>query len=244
MVIVEPRSHFALVVSAGSGQRFGSHPPKQFQTISGKTVLEICIENLTATRIFRHICVAVPAEWIMEAKQALSQEVLSGSVSITTGGQTRRESIANLVDHLGKTQTSLSGNITVTLLDANRPLTSERVLRENLDNAILHGASCPVIPITNGTAFVDGDAMITSVPSKENIVQIVTPETATWATLQAIENSTRSSETLLGLAEMYTALGHSFGSVEGDRFCFKITNPEDWPHFKALYEERIASGDS
>lgn len=227
---------FALIVSAGSGQRFGQIPPKQFSKVDGRTVLEISIQNILSSYSFESVFVAVPSSYMELAKEEL-RELRETKISLVEGGATRRESILNLMDSLQRADSPRDEDI-ITVFDANRPLTTAAVTVANIENARVHGVSCPTLPLVNGVAQVSGGQKIVEIPRREDFVQIVTPESASWGLIRNYLELWKSTEKISGIAELFVYCNKPVATVHSDKFSLKITHPEDWGLFQLLLEEK------
>lgn len=227
--------NFALVVSAGTGQRFGQIPPKQFSTVNGQSVLEISLRNIHETTTFSGTFVAVPKDYMDLAESTLRK--LGSEVTLIEGGRERRDSILRLLRSL-QSNFSLKDLDVITIFDANRPLTSKKVILTNIENARQNGVSCPTLPLVNGVATVEQYGFIVSIPNRSQVVQIVTPESARWDFLVRRISTMEKNATIAGLAELSVFCGEPVPTVPSDKFSMKITNPEDWDYFLQLLREK------
>ena len=228
--------HYALVVSAGNGKRFGQSPPKQFSSIDGKTILELSLENLLSSVSLSGVIIAVPKKYTELSERILKSYIDSGRAILITGGDERRDSILKLIKE-AQSQFDIQQNDTISIVDANRPLTSKSVLLANIKKAMNVGVSCPTLPLVNGVAAIGEGGKVMSVPKRDQMVQIVTPESAKWSDIATLIPTWESTEGLAGLAELFVFCGRTVGTVPSDRYSMKITNPEDWEVFESLYRQ-------
>lgn len=229
--------NYALVVSAGSGSRFGQVPPKQFSKVEGKTVLEVCLSYLLESCEFNQIYVAVPSEFLELATELLRNSEMDHHVQLISGGNERSRSILLLLRTLRSRHLLFPEDI-ATVIDANRPLTSPRVLHDNIAKAREVGMACPVLPLTNGVARFNKRDLICDIPKRSEFKQIVTPESARWQDLDELIPFWERNTDLAGLAELFLACGKEIGTVQGDKYSMKITHPEDWDFFLQLHLDR------
>ena len=84
--------NLAVILAAGSGERFGDHLPKQFQKIAGRTLLEICLERFQAHPGIDEIVLVCPAAHLPLAEKTAAAGRFAKVKNILPGGKTRQES--------------------------------------------------------------------------------------------------------------------------------------------------------
>jgi 2-C-methyl-D-erythritol 4-phosphate cytidylyltransferase len=95
-----------VIAAAGSGQRLGAGGPKAFVELSGRPLIDWCLEALRAAETIAEIVVAAPP--------GEEEAVADRGVLAVAGGVHRSESVANAVE--------LCGEDIVVVHDAARPL--------------------------------------------------------------------------------------------------------------------------
>lgn len=228
--------NFAIIVSAGSGQRFGQTPPKQFAEINGMTVLGLSVDRFSSSFNFDGVVVAGPPDYMSKTSDILSRFLNDDRHSLIEGGGSRVESIQLLLLAIEDSY-KLEDNDTITLFDANRPLTTRSVIVETIITAQRVGGACPVVEVVNGVAVLDDDLQIVQIPKRHKVVSILTPESVRWGEIKIIKDSLSPDGPYSGFAELLLGHNKPFGTVKGDKYSLKITNPEDWALFRILFEE-------
>src|SRR5688500_2290877 len=106
----------AIIVAAGSGQRFRSEIPKQFLELKGKPVIERTIERISSAPSIESIVLVLSPERIdeWEARRAEFSKI----DVIVAGGASRAESVLNGLNAVSD-QTEI-----VAVHDGARPLVS------------------------------------------------------------------------------------------------------------------------
>ena len=104
----------AIIVAAGSGSRAGEGLPKQFRLIDGKPMLRHSVDALNAHPLIDAIVVVVAY-----GQEHQATEIVAGlsDVAIIIGGETRRDSVRNGLQHIKK-DPEITG---VFIHDAARP---------------------------------------------------------------------------------------------------------------------------
>ena len=137
---MSPADCAALIMAAGSGERFGGEVPKQYRLLAGKPVLRHTVEAFLAHPAIDRVRVVINPE-----HRALCVAALDG-LSIgepVDGGATRQASVQNGLEALGDDPPAF-----VLVQDGVRPLTDagtiERV-RRSLDSGPAAIAAVPVV---------------------------------------------------------------------------------------------------
>lgn len=146
--------NIALVLSGGSGERFGSGLPKQYRIIAGKPVVVHTLEQFQRCADIGFTIAVADPEWeerILEWKAAYGLTKLR---AVARAGSDRQSSIRSGLLAAEPLMGGEAGGVIIQ--DAVRPLTSQELL-----NALLQGleeAPCvmPVLPVTD-TVYTSHD---------------------------------------------------------------------------------------
>jgi 2-C-methyl-D-erythritol 4-phosphate cytidylyltransferase len=208
----------ALLLMGGSGERFGSYLPKQFHRLSGKRVYLYALEALMKSSLFDEILLLCLKDWIEE----VTEETKDLPVKIVEGGRTRQES-----SYLGLTHCS---NPDIVLIhDAVRPFVSQKILLENIEQAISHGSADTCIASADTIIYSKNRKILSSIPDRSKLLRGQTPQTFSYPLLllahqKAIEKGlTNSSDD----CRLVVELGKKVAIVEGEEQNIKITSKLD-----------------
>lgn len=139
----------AAVLAGGSGQRFGSGTPKQFETLVGRTILEHAVSAFEQAPGVDEIVVVSTAEHAARAR-----ELLAGCrklIGVVDGGLARPDSTRRAIAAIERlTRTDCA----VLLHDAARPLIEQRTIAECV------------------TALEKSPAIGVAVPTSDTIVEV------------------------------------------------------------------------
>ena len=108
----------AIVVAAGTGNRFNSKTPKQFAEILGKPIIIYTLEKFEACEAVSQVVLVLPSNEISDFKSLIEKFELNKIKSIVAGGANRVESVLN-----GLNAADLETDI-VAVHDGVRPLVS------------------------------------------------------------------------------------------------------------------------
>lgn len=202
----------AILLMGGEGLRFGSGLPKQFHLLGGKKIYSHALDTFIASELFDEILLVCNPDWT-----DLPHE------GVIKGGKTRQES-----SYLGLQGFKHTPDI-VLIHDAVRPFVSERILRDNVEGAILWGAVDTCIPSADTLVHAPGGKTIESIPNRADYLRGQTPQTfrMDWileAHEQAIADGIQNSS---DDCRLVLRLGKRVHVVAGEERNIKITSEFD-----------------
>ena len=112
--------NIAIIVGAGSGERFGSY--KQIETINNKPVYKYSIDAFLDTDCFSEIILAVPKKLLSIISNQLNEDRYK-KVIVCTGGKTRAQSVHNAFSKITDNKQNK-----IFVHDAARPLISTQTI--------------------------------------------------------------------------------------------------------------------
>tara|TARA_B100000579_G_C22769826_1_gene823388 strand:+ start:59 stop:1201 length:1143 start_codon:yes stop_codon:yes gene_type:complete len=112
--------NIAIIVGAGSGERFGSY--KQIETINNKPVYKYSIDAFLDTDCFSEIILAVPKKLLSIISNQLNEDRYK-KVIVCTGGKTRAQSVHNAFSKITDNKQNK-----IFVHDAARPLISTQII--------------------------------------------------------------------------------------------------------------------
>ncbi len=203
----------AVLLTAGTGSRFGSSIPKQFHEIDGKKIYLHTLERLMESALFDEIILVCHPEWIDQVQQE------TNGVKIVAGGATRQES-----SYLGLLACKAKKHVLIH--DAVRPFVSIRILQDNIEAVKKFGAvdTCTPSPDTI-VHSVDGKH-ITNIPIRAHYLRGQTPQTFAYDLILEAHQKTEKK----GCSDdcsLVLDLGHPVHIVQGEEENFKITTEHD-----------------
>jgi len=206
-------SVWAIVVAAGSGNRFGA--AKQYQPLGGRRVLDWSLEAARAAS--DGVVVVVPADRTADA------EPLADAVA--AGGDTRSASV-----RAGLAAVPDDAEVVV-VHDGARPLAGA-VLFATVVAAVRDGADAavPGVPLADTLRWRSG-----GVADRDGLVAVQTPQAFRAAALRAAHAGGGEATDDASLVE---AAGGKVVVVDGSAENLKITNPHDLAVAEALLRER------
>jgi len=217
----------ALIVAAGRGERAGGDNPKQYNKLSGRSVLRLSIEALQKAGV-DDIVVAIAPEHAEQFEAA----VAGLSVRSVAGGATRTASVrAGLA--------ALSDAEIVLIHDAARPGLTPAIV-EALTAALAGGAvgAAPALPVADSLRRVDDAHRVVGEVDRAQLMRVQTPQAFRADALRAAYAAIAEDASFTDDLAVVRAHGGVCVLVPGDALLMKLTYPEDF----ALLE-RIMGGE-
>ena len=218
----------ALVLAAGSSQRFGGRP-KQFEDLGGVTVLQRAVRAFAGVDGIAEVWVVASREQLERTRSLVADE---GTAGVVAGGSTRAESTL-----LGLA--ALAPDIShVIIHDAARPLVPDVVVDHCLKALGDADVVATVIEPADSVVILDGDAVV-STPNRAQVRLYQTPQAFRRSVLAAAWDRIESDSSGDAPTDDVTAVLRAFPDlpvawVQGDRRSLKITLPEDLLVLRAL----------
>ena len=231
-----------VIFAGGTGTRMKSSDiPKQFIEVCEKPIIIRTLEQFSKHPKVDRIVISCIAEWIDFLKEEIQRFNVKKIVEIVPGGMNGHQSIHN---GLLKVEEFSTSKDIVLICDGVRPVISEVLITNCINNAEEFGTAVPVTPsIDSVLESMDGKICSKSLPRGNMYItqapQGYTVEKIIWAHKEAekrnIESPTSSCELLIELGEEV----HIF---KGERENIKVTTPEDLYVLRShYYYERYKS---
>lgn len=209
----------AIIPAAGSSRRMGSN--KLLMELCGQPVLCRTLRVFDACDLIDGI-VLVCRAGERESYAALCAEWgIRKPVHMAEGGETREHSVLNGILACGKEVGY------VAIHDAARPLITESIIREAVQQAMRDSAAAPAVAVKDSIQRVKKGKLTDNVV-RESIMAVQTPQCFDIDLIRAA--LTKAIEDEAGLTDdcgAVTALGQPVSMTAGSYENIKITTPED-----------------
>lgn len=220
----------AIIVAAGSGQRFRSDIPKQFVEIGGKPIILHSIERFAECESVSQIIVVLSSDEVDRFSKRLNEslvEKVEKVAKIVAGGSTRAGSVLaglNAVDP--RTET-------VAVHDGARPMITDDEIKRVIDAATESGAACLTVPVTDTIKIVE-EGWITHTVDRRMLRRAMTPQAFKYSILREAFEGVDLTDQITDECYLVEKLGYRIASVPGGTRNIKITHPEDLELAKAF----------
>jgi len=230
---------FAIILSGGSGNRFGNELPKQFADVYGKTILDYCISKFNKHHLIDKIIVVGNSDHIQRTKQIANKSKYDKIISVIEGGTTRGESSFLGLNEVLNFSTNPDNDI-VLIQDAVRPNTSNEIITEAIETLAEFNAVSVAVPATDTIYIVDDNKKISDIPNRNKVFKAQTPQGFKLNTILKAYNSLEKV-VRLGFSDDCGLLNFAFPDeqiciIDGDNNNIKITFSEDIELFRQLLQ--------
>lgn len=217
----------AVIPAAGIGSRMQTDRPKQYLTLSGKTILEHTLDTLLTIDAIDYIVIAISPKDNYFSSLPIATHP---KVKVVEGGSERATSVLNAVK-------TLPANSWALVHDAARPCVSKHdinMLLQVIDNHDVAGGilATPVKDTMKRSAVNPGETadlpLISHTESRENLWHALTPQLFPTALLtNALTNALKAGVAITDEASAIEWSGQKVALFDSNPANIKITRPAD-----------------
>ena len=224
----------AIIPAAGEGRRMGGTVPKQFLQLGGR-------EILARTLAVFEVCVAIDDVWVVVADEQCTscQSTIVERYGfrkvrgVIAGGTTRQESVWR-----GLQQVTEAVDLIV-VHDGVRPLVTELLLQQTLEQASRHGAAIAAVSLKDTLKRVSAAGTVEATVPRERLWRVQTPQAFRHALLRrAFQHAWRQGLQATDEAGLIEAIGCPVHIVPSYEHNVKITTPDDLVFCETFVRER------
>lgn len=218
----------AMLFAGGIGARMKSSDlPKQFLEVGGKPIIVHTMEHFANHYMVDGIVVACKEDWIEYLVDLVKKFGIKKVRAIVPGGETGFASIHNGV--VATAQFSKNPEDIILICDGVRPMLSEKLITDCINETKTHKTAVPVTPSIDSLLYSpDGKTCRKSYDRNTMYItqapQGYTMERILWAHDEAEK---RGITNPISSSELFIELGESVHIFKGERFNIKVTTPED-----------------
>lgn len=229
--------NIAIIFAGGVGTRMNTKDrPKQFLMVHGKPIIVHTIEKFQEHNEVDGIIVVCVEGWLEYMKEMQYRYRLDKIGKIVTGGKTGQLSIYNGL----KAAESIYGveDTIVLIHDGVRPLITTKVISDNIECVKKYGNAITCAPTKESVVLVNEENVILSVVEREDSRTAKAPESFYLKDILAADEDS-ISRGIINEIDSCTLMAHHGAKmhvVDGDYGNIKITTPEDFYTFRAIYD--------
>lgn len=222
---------YGAILAGGSGTRMHvSTLPKQFMALKDKPIIIHTLEKMLMCNQFTAVYLGVHPGWMSYMYDLMDKySIDSERVRLAPGGDTRNDTIFNVIEEISKDFGENDDDIIVTH-DAVRPFVTLRIIEENIQAAIKYGACDTVIPATDTIVVSDDSINITDIPERKLMYQGQTPQSFNIKRLKEMYAGLTAAqrEILTDACKIYVMQNQPVKLVTGEILNMKITTVNDY----------------
>lgn len=231
--------NIGVIFAGGVGMRMHTRGiPKQFLKVNGKPIIVHTVEIFENTSEIDAVVVVVPNDSMSLMANLVSKFNLSKVRNIVSGGNTGQLSIFSGLKAAKKM--SNSEKDIVIIHDGVRPLINGDVINNNIQSVKEKGSAITVAPAKETLIIVNNDQKIESVLARDKSRIARAPQSFYLHEILDIEEKAIASgkNNFVDSSTLMAFYGKKLFTVEGPYENIKITTPDDFYMFKALFDAR------
>ena len=227
---------YAIIVAGGTGSRMKSSVPKQYLDLRGKPVLQYSIEKFLENELI-DACIIVAHKMYHKDIEDMTRGIAGKNIYIVENGTERIDSVKNGLDKALSLEESYDnsengGMAYVMIHDGARPLISEKLISDSIENVKKYRAIVPAIAVKDTIKKINDSNEVLDTPERAYLRAAQTPQCFELnLILDAFDKY--NSDILLehlptddgSLIELYSDANVVI--TEGDENNLKITTPID-----------------
>ncbi len=231
--------NIALIFAGGVGKRMNSKDrPKQFLMVHGKPIIVHTIELFEFHEEIDGIIVVCVKDWIPYMEEMKYRYRLDKIGKIVPGGATGQLSIYNGL--CAAEEVYGAENNIVLIHDGVRPLIDAKTISDNIASVKQSGSAITCTVAKETVILVDDNNTVNDVPSREHSRLARAPQSFWLKDILEVDRKAISEGymDLIDSCTMMRKYGKELSVVIGPSENIKITTPDDFYIFRALYDAR------
>ena len=224
-----------LIFAGGTGRRMNTtDKPKQFLELHGKPVIIYTIEHFEKHPEIDNILVVCLESYIEELWQLLDKYAIKKVSKIIPGGDGGDKSIYNGLQAL---ETVCKDDDILLLHDGVRPLINSRLISENIDSVKKYGNAISIAPTSESVVHISPNDKTVSVPPRNEMFSVKAPQAFWYLDIWNLHKRARKDGIrTIDSAHLCSVYGVEMHFVKSTPYNIKITMPQDYFMFRALFE--------
>lgn len=221
----------AVIVAAGSGERFGNSA-KVLAPLLGRPLLAWTLDAFARSSKTTGIIIVVGPHTKAPVRELVASGQWPMVIDVVAGGGSRQESMANGVAAVP------AGTDIVLVHDAARPLVESALIDASIYVAAQYGGAILAAPVTDTIKRVDGE-LITATIDRSTLWGAQTPQVFRADLMRTMAELALTGEPgITDEASLAEKLGYPVHIVASDSTNLKITHPHDLVVAEAILRAR------
>ena len=231
-------ANIAVIFAGGTGKRMNTKSkPKQFLELHNKPILVYTLEEFDHHPEIDGIVLVVLEEWIDYCRELVSRFGLTKVKAVIAGGSSAMESQRN---GLKKAAEIFPEDSVVLIHDGVRPLIDEETISANIESVKTKGSAITVTPAIETITIKNETGEIGQIIERSKVEMARAPQSFYLKEILEAQEAA-IAEGLTNMTDSCTLMKHfnkKLVTVPGERNNIKITTPEDFYTFRALYDAK------
>lgn len=240
--------NIAVILSGGSGSRFGGALPKQFTKLAGKAIIEYTIDVFQNSNDIDEIFIVAQSQHINRTWDIIKRNKWSKVTKVVTGGSERFDSTHSALMALK----DYNENSNILFHDAVRPLVNQKIISNCIDALKDFEAVDVVISSADTLVEVYDDGCIANIPNRSHMRRGQTPQAFKLYTIQLAYQKAVELNRSVFTCDCGVVRGMlpqvRVATVEGSERNIKVTHPVDLfiaeKFLQSAHDIKFKDGDS
>lgn len=219
--------NIAVILSGGTGSRFGGSLPKQFTKLAGRAVIEYTIDAFDSANEVDEIVVVSQPNHIELTWELIKKNKWAKVTKVFTGGKERFDSTYSALQGLE----GADNNFNVIFHDAVRPLITEDIIHNCIEALKHYDAVDVVIPSADTLVEVYDDGCIANIPNRSTMRRGQTPQAFKLGVIKLAYEKAISAQRFTFTCDCGVVRsmipGVRVATVNGSEANMKVTQPID-----------------
>lgn len=228
--------NYAVVLAGGKGQRFGNGKiSKQFVELTGVPMIVYSLRTAEKNINVDEVCVVVAESEEENVKRWIKKYGISKVKYFARPGKERQQSVFN-----GLKEIPAKARDTVMIMTSVCPFVSQKTMDKHYEMIKEYEATITVVKATDAITFSNDGKKVNRTLQKKKIYLQQGPQVFRYGTLLLGHKMYTEDEEYRKMevtedSELVLNIGAECYMVMGDRFCIKVTYPEDLAIAEALH---------
>jgi 2-C-methyl-D-erythritol 4-phosphate cytidylyltransferase len=224
-----------IILAGGKGERMGrGGVPKQFVELAGTPIIIYSMKSAELNRNIDEICVVCPADSHMQVRKWSIGYGISKLKVIAEAGADRQQSVHNGLKSINAKKSDV-----VMVMTAVCPFVSQTTIDRHFEAMKECDACITVVKATDAITFSNDGKTVNRTLQKKKIFIQQGPQSYRYGVIKLGHEMYEEDESRTEVnedSELVLNMGVEAQMILGDRFCVKVTYPEDLAIAEALRE--------
>lgn len=228
--------NYAIVLAGGKGQRFGNGKiAKQFIELTGVPMIVYSLRIAEKNKNIDKVCVVVDEKEESKVRRWMKKYEITKVKYFARPGKERQQSVFH-----GLQEIPAKGRDTVMIMTSVCPFVSQKTIDRHYEMIQTYDATITVVKATDAITFSNDGKRVNRTLQKQKLYLQQGPQVFRYGILLMGHNVYMEDEEYRKMdvtedSELVLNMGVECYMVMGDRFCIKVTYPEDLAIAEALH---------
>lgn len=228
--------NYVVVLAGGKGQRFGNNKiSKQFVELTGIPMIVYSLKTAEKNKNIDEICIVVSESEEENVRNWIHKYGITKVKYFARPGKERQQSVYN-----GLLALPAKARDTVMIMTSVCPFVSQRTIDNHYEMIHKYDATITVVKATDAITFSNDGKRVNRTLQKKKLYIQQGPQVFRYGVLMLghkmyMEDEEYSKMDVTEDSELVLNIGVECYMVMGDRFCIKVTYPEDLAIAESLH---------